>query len=123
MLVTEMNTTAIPDLEKDGNDEDVLYQKDAVFDAEISLFNYTEDIQNVTEGTTQGPRLDQKVTETSSAPRATQPLATERPCPLDCGPGGGCIIKDSINPPLCLCPLGRGGERCEKGESSKNKLN
>lgn len=111
-----MNTTALPDVENIANDEDVLYQKDAVFDAEISISNYTYD-DNVTESTTQGPRLEQKVTETSGAYRTTQPLATERPCPLDCGPGGGCIIKDNTNPPFCLCPLGRGGDRCEKGKS------
>lgn len=116
MSVTETNTTASPETEKISNDEDVLYQKDAVFDAEISISNYTEDQQNITEGTTQGPRLDQKVTETSGAPRATQPLVTERPCPLDCGPGGGCVIRDSTSPPSCLCPLGRGGDRCEKGQ-------
>lgn len=107
-----------PEIER-FEDEDILYQKDAVFDAEISISNYTDESvsqDNTTEGTTQGPRLDQKVTEISGAPRATQPLVTERPCPLDCGPGGGCVIRDSSDPPACLCPLGRGGDRCEKGQ-------
>lgn len=121
-FISELNTTSSP-VEASGtkNEEDILYQKDAVFDVEISLSNYTESNislqNNVSEGTTQGPRLDQKLTEISGAPQATEPLSTERPCPLDCGPGGGCIIKDINESPSCLCPLGRGGERCEKGSA------
>lgn len=121
MFVTELNTTASPFDIEEANSEDILYQKDAVFDAEISISNYTEtniSLHNTTESTTQEPRLYQKLTDISGAPRTTEPLVTERPCPLDCGPGGGCTIRDGSEQPSCLCPLGRGGERCEKGLSA-----
>lgn len=96
----------------------MLYQKDAVFDAQLTSVNDSGEtilFQNITESTTQGPRLEQKLTDVSGVPKATLPLATERPCPFDCGPGGGCVIENSNNLPICLCPLGKGGERCEKG--------
>lgn len=115
--ISELNSTATPPNFNTGNDiEDIIYQKDAVLDAEISLSNYTDvnsTSSNVTESTTQGPRLDQKRTENSEILKATEPLSTEKPCSLDCGPGGGCLMRDTGS--ACLCPLGRGGERCEKG--------
>lgn len=95
-----------------------MYQKDAIFDAQLTSFNESNDIallENYTESTTQGPRLEQKLTDLSGIPKVTLPLATERPCPLDCGVGGGCILENANNLPVCLCPLGKGGERCEKG--------
>ncbi|XP_017773533.1 PREDICTED: pikachurin [Nicrophorus vespilloides] len=119
----EMNSTATPPDSYNmilNNMEDVLYQKDAEFDAELSYENGTElyklVFNNGTEGTTQGPRLEQKWTEATAEGRipATAPISTERPCPLDCGPGGGCTIRGSDLEPICLCPLGRGGDRCEK---------
>lgn len=101
----------------DGND--VLYQKDAIFDAhELTFSNSsTEDNGNDSSpsSTTQGPSLEQKLTEISGVPRATLPISTEHPCPLQCGPGGGCVVSNSNGKPQCLCPLGKGGDRCEKG--------
>lgn len=114
----ESNSTLSPEqIGTDENEIDVLYQKDAVFDAHLSSINGSSEIillQNANESTTQGPRLEQKLTDTSTLPKSTLPLATERPCPLDCGSGGGCVIGSSDNLPICLCPLGKGGSRCEK---------
>lgn len=135
----EVNTTGSPleneivNIDKEyylannlNNEEDILYQKDAELDAEFSAGeNYTDiyklQFYNATESgggggggsTTQAPRLEQKLTEISTQARATAPIATERPCPLECGAGGGCVLRDAEEP-ACLCPLGRGGLRCEK---------
>lgn len=130
-----LNSTASPSDSEDlanTSEEDILYQKDAVLDIiEVGYPNTSSTetsattAQNVTsnEGggdkTTQGPSLEQKLTEVSGAPRATLPISTEKPCPLDCGPGGGCIIRYSDEQPVCLCPLGRGGDRCEKGKLNR----
>lgn len=109
-----------PETDSDDSDEDILYQKDAELDAlEIDYSNVSTPEGNPTMvemRTTQGPSLEQKLTDVSGAPRSTLPLSTERPCPLDCGPGGGCIVRNADGRPGCLCPLGRGGERCEKGK-------
>ncbi|KAJ8925428.1 hypothetical protein NQ315_009261, partial [Exocentrus adspersus] len=135
----EINSTASPpsleDLKLNGI-EDIIYQKDAVMDVlELALPNTTtpdsNDVPHVVPNyittpsyrtvnypakiyTTQGPRLEQKLTSegTPGAPRATSPISTLKPCPLDCGPGGGCSLENSEGTPMCLCPLGRGGERC-----------
>ncbi|KAJ8960123.1 hypothetical protein NQ318_003842 [Aromia moschata] len=127
----EINSTASPpsleDLKLNGV-EDIIYQKDAVMDVlEYSLPNGTAESNDIppwaadgtTAGdgridyTTQGPRLEQKLTSVGTdAPRATSPISTAKPCPLDCGPGGGCTLDDSEESPACLCPLGKGGEKC-----------
>lgn len=132
----EINSTASPpsleDLKLNGV-EDIIYQKDAVMDAlEFSLPNATsaesndipQAVPNFTTPsparanyTTQGPRLEQKLTsDGTGVPRATSPISTVKPCPLDCGPGGGCSLDNSEEAPICLCPLGRGGGRCQKGK-------
>lgn len=65
----------------------------------------------------EGPRLEQKLTSDGMGlPKVTLPLSTSRPCPLDCGPGGGCSLEYSEESPMCLCPLGKGGESCEEGK-------
>lgn len=137
-----MNSTASPpsqqDLTSNPNNnaiENIIYQKDAIIEAlEYSFPNNTSTLSNSdsneisqqinsttvspnrTNYTTQGPRLEQKVTsEQNGEPRATMPISTERPCPLDCGPGGGCVFQEVELSPVCLCPLGRGGNVCEKG--------
>lgn len=71
----------------------------------------------MTNYTTVGPRLEQKLTsDSSSVLKSTLPISTVRPCTLDCGPGGGCHVENDEEPAKCLCPLGRGGDRCEKGK-------
>nr|XP_015836790.1 PREDICTED: pikachurin [Tribolium castaneum] len=117
----EINSTVSPSTSDDlrspiQEEEDVLYQKDAVFDALELISNVSTETSNLTSpsSTTQGPSLEQKLTEISGVPRATLPISTERPCPLDCGPGGGCVVRNSNEEPACLCPLGRGGDRCEQ---------
>ncbi|CAH0550075.1 unnamed protein product [Brassicogethes aeneus] len=122
----EINSTASPlsleELQSDTR-EDVIYQKDAVMDAlEFSLSNATVDSNDVPQAppngtpfTTQGPRLEQKLTSERGVtlPRATLPISTEKPCPLECGPGGGCALgADGV--PTCLCPLGKGGPACQE---------
>lgn len=132
-MISALNSTASPsDAEDPSNnsEEDILYQKDAVLDVvEVGYPNTSSTevlAQNDTmndgggDKTTQGPSLEQKLTEVSGAPRATLPISTEKPCPLDCGPGGGCVVRYSDEQPVCLCPLGRGGDRCEKGKSEVN---
>lgn len=64
-----------------------------------------------------GPRLEQKFTSASSSVlKSTLPISTVRPCVLDCGPGGGCHAETDEEPIKCLCPLGRGGDQCERGK-------
>ncbi|XP_072391898.1 pikachurin-like [Diabrotica undecimpunctata] len=139
----EINSTASPpsleDLRYNGV-EDILYQKDAVIDVvEFSPLNLSDSKEisklsiNVTTPpssqinfTTQGPRLEQKLTsESLAASKVTKPItpsvanvtvtvSTVKPCPLDCGPGGGCSLENAEESPMCLCPLGRGGERCNE---------
>lgn len=69
----------------------------------------------------QGPRLEQKLTSDGTGlTKVTQPISTVKPCPLDCGPGGGCSLEYGDESPMCLCPLGKGGNRCREGESYKD---
>lgn len=119
--IAEYNSTAIPPSDEiEYNEIDVLYQKDAVFDIHMASTNSSADefgSYNVTLSTTQGPRLEQKLTEVPESIKTTQPLSTERLlCALDCGLGGGCAISDSKGLPACLCPLGKTGDRCDKGK-------
>lgn len=126
IIISALNSTASPsDSSEDEND--ILYHKDAVFDAlELNFVNVSTEssdrLQNASSElmvdsgkTTQGPSLEQKLTEAYEGPRSTQPISTARPCALDCGQGGSCVIGGPDELPTCLCPLGRGGERCEKG--------
>ncbi|CAH1991851.1 unnamed protein product [Acanthoscelides obtectus] len=120
--------------------EDILYQNDAVISAvEVSLNNTesneipqreSNDIPNYvsnftttapsTNYTTQGPRLEQKATsDGTGVPKVTMPISLSKQqklCLLDCGPGGGCSLDEAEDEPVCLCPLGRGGQRCEEGK-------
>lgn len=122
-----MNGTTIShgDNEKEG--EDILYQKDASFSAElaVALGSNASELSDPSstpgpEVTTQSPNLEQKVPPGSSLPKATQSLSTvtpEAPCVRDCGLGGSCALDD-VTPgtQFCECPLGRGGDYCEKGK-------
>lgn len=95
---------------------------------EFTLSNVTEESNDILEGssnatssfsnfTTQGPRLEQKLTpDGTTVPRATLPISIEKLCPLDCGPGGGCSLGVGDEQPKCLCPLGKGGKGCEEGK-------
>ncbi|CAH1394296.1 unnamed protein product [Nezara viridula] len=90
----ELNTTMEPERVELEMGEDVLYQKDASFSAEIVL------------GTSQSPDLEQKYPETTPRPTgATESLI--EPC-LDCGQGL-CLTE----PPRCQCPLGKVGPHCK----------
>nr|CAH7733930.1 unnamed protein product [Callosobruchus chinensis] len=125
--------------------EDILYQNDAVISAvEVSpnisdsneipqqesneIPNYTSNLTTTAPSkanyTTQGPRLEQKATsEGIGVAKVTMPITISKqqiPCLLDCGPGGGCSLDEAEEEPMCLCPLGRGGERCEEGKSKCN---
>ncbi|XP_060522277.1 pikachurin [Cylas formicarius] len=130
----EMNSTVSPPSLEDLK-LDIIYQKDAVMDAVESSFpnasgaarGYdSNEIPQIDANssaltaekiifTTVGPRLEQKLTsDGSNVLRVTLPISTARPCPLDCGPGGGCRSDAEGLPSKCLCPLGRGGDSCEK---------
>lgn len=99
-----------------------MYQKDAVLDiSEVNenvTFGDSNDIPNIqiSDITTQGPSLEQKLTEVSSEDdkRTTASISTTRPCILECGVGGLCV-RDSQGEQTCLCPLGRGGDNCSEG--------
>ncbi|XP_056640683.1 pikachurin [Diorhabda sublineata] len=133
----EINSTALPpsieDLRYSNAIKDILYQKDAVIDVvEFSPKNMT-DTSEISKSpsekinfTTQGPCLEQKMTsESSTASKSTKPVtpppadnvsvttSTVKACSLDCGPGGGCSLENLDDSPMCLCPLGRGGDRCD----------
>lgn len=116
-------------------EEDILYQKDASFSAELDT---SGDIRGnsvlsspkadgvekkVQFLTTQSPNLEQKVPgSTASDGHTTESLraADTTPCLLDCGVGGSCTFEplDPSRPgqQRCQCPLGRGGDHCETGE-------
>nr|CAI5864976.1 unnamed protein product [Callosobruchus analis] len=123
--------------------EDILYQNDAVISAvEVSpnntdsndipqresneipnyISNLTTTAPSKANYTTQGPRLEQKATSDGiGLAKVTMPISISKqpkPCLLDCGPGGGCSLDEAEDEPVCLCPLGRGGEGCEEGESN-----
>ncbi|XP_050295115.1 pikachurin [Anthonomus grandis grandis] len=118
-----VSTQSIDDLKLD-----LIYAKDAEIEAvEISFPNASSDSNEIlqnwssfqaasgTNFTTLGPRLEQKViSESSIKLKSTQPISAIRTCHLDCGPGGGCHIEEDAEYPKCLCPLGRGGDKCEK---------
>ncbi|XP_075217484.1 pikachurin-like [Lycorma delicatula] len=91
----ELNTTMEPMLRDDLEEEDILYQKDASFSAELDP------------GTTsQGPNLEQKVPTTEGVRHPTA-----APCLLDCVAGGVCTTDQGTQ--RCQCPLGRAGPTCE----------
>lgn len=138
----ELNSTTSPaeqDMTGMNNDEDVLYQKDAIFDAELNFPNYTDYYSgqiaalavaatNATDSDTAQKSTAPTVTVSAihspsstvhedSTASQTPPASTPKPCTLDCGPGGGCVIGgEDGTTETCLCPLGRGGDRCEKGK-------
>ena len=107
-------------------EEDILYQKDASFSAELDTSNdlsvlpspTVEDTEKKVQFvTTQSPNLEQKVpSSTGSDGHTTESLrATDvTPCLLDCGPGGACAVDPGIQ--RCQCPLGRGGYHCDTGK-------
>ncbi|CAG9821107.1 unnamed protein product [Phaedon cochleariae] len=130
----EINSTASPPSLEDLNlhgIKDILYQKDAVMDVlEFTISNSTDStdtneipqhpvnltmpLSNKLVYTTQSPRLDQKLTSDGSVVwNVTKSLSTMKPCQLDCGPGGGCSLDNVEETPMCLCPLGRGGDKCD----------
>lgn len=127
-------------------DASISAQLSISLDTTISNDNFSSMYQSnesnsVYEYTTQSPNLEQKVPSMSKHEKqqSTQPMesmhfhsqtttklsnttklrtTTETPaCPLECGPGGQCV-RDELAPGLlkCLCPLGRGGNLCEKGK-------
>lgn len=94
----EMNSTTP---ESGIPEEDVLYQKDASFSAELDS---SAPVRFVT--TSQSP------TAASVPPPPPPPSPTPAPCTLDCGGGGACVVQDNGGP-RCQCPLGRGGPHCD----------
>ncbi|XP_044746396.1 pikachurin [Coccinella septempunctata] len=120
----EINSTVVPSTSPQTkvNYSDVLYQKDAVLDISEIDENVTladsNDIPNVeiSDITSQGPSLEQKLTEVSSddEKRTTASISTTGPCILDCGLGGLCVRSNARAKQTCLCPLGRGGDFCKE---------
>jgi hypothetical protein len=131
----EMNTTTETIVEEE---EDIIYQKDASFSAELDTSGdvrgnsvisppTVDDVEKKVQFlTTQSPNLEQKVPgSTPSDGHTTESLraADTTPCLLDCGVGGSCTSEpvDLSGPgqQRCQCPLGRGGNRCESGKYRK----
>lgn len=119
-------------------EEDILYQKDASFSAELDTSGdvrgnivlpspTSEDTEKKVQFvTTQSPNLEQKVpSSTGSNEQTTESLRVTDvvPCLLDCGVGGSCAMDavDSDRPgeQRCQCPLGRGGRHCQAGQLQK----
>lgn len=117
-------------------EEDILYQKDASFSAELDTSGdvrgnsvlpsaTVEEVEKKVQFvTTQSPNLEQKVpSSTADDEHTTESLRVTDvvPCLLDCGVGGSCTMDtvDSKNSGVqrCQCPLGRGGSHCETGQS------
>jgi hypothetical protein len=116
-------------------EEDILYQKDASFSAELDTSDdirgnnvlypamADEVAKKVQFLMTQSPNLEQKVPgSTPSDGHTTESLraADMAPCLLDCGVGGSCTLEpvDPSRPSQqhCRCPLWRGGKHCETGK-------
>lgn len=109
-----MNTTMETLLDPE---EDILYQKDASFSAELD----TNDASDV--AITSPPNAVQFVTSPSPSLEQRASVFDEndgRPteglnvCSWDCGQGGLCTIEGGRQ--RCQCPLGRGGQRCDEGK-------
>jgi hypothetical protein len=117
------------------DEEDILYQKDASFSAELDTSGdirgnnilypaMADEVEKKVQFlTTQSPNLEQKVPgSTPSDGHTTESLraADMAPCLLDCGVGGSCTVEavDTSRPSQqrCQCPLGRGGNHCETGK-------
>ncbi|KAK9877465.1 hypothetical protein WA026_018573 [Henosepilachna vigintioctopunctata] len=123
----EVNASASPPPPARVEASQLIYQKDAIFDAfEITQNSSLTPIdtnevpghleEDVSNGTTQGPNLEQKFTVVSrsqDAERTTAAISTEAPCVMDCGSGGLCTRKRS-GEQGCFCPLGRSGEGCKE---------
>jgi hypothetical protein len=116
-------------------EEDILYQKDASFSAELDTSGdvrgnnvlpsptVEEMEKKVQFVTTQSPNLEQKVpSSTGSDEHTTESLRAMDmvPCLLDCGVGGSCTMdavdSDRSGAQRCQCPLGRGGSHCQTGQ-------
>ncbi|XP_018328441.1 pikachurin [Agrilus planipennis] len=110
----ELNSTISPS-ESDINDNklgNVLYQKGAEVDIGLSVANGTL-YSNFTLNSTSV--VDSLTTDfETTMPTPSSSTTTEHTCYLDCGPGGGCVLKEPYFQPTCLCPLGKGGDRCDK---------
>ncbi|KAJ8884254.1 hypothetical protein PR048_016111 [Dryococelus australis] len=110
-----MNSTMEPAADED---EDILYQKDASFSAELESAGLERKVQFVT---TLSPNLEQKVPSSSGERQTTESLgmagSSPAPCSLDCGPAGVCLAEPPAGLQRCQCPLGRGGPLCASGKS------
>ncbi|XP_049831472.1 pikachurin-like [Schistocerca gregaria] len=123
----EMNTTdsslagvhgpLVAPLAAGDRDEDVLYQKDASFSAELAAGPVPAPAVSFV-GDALQPQPQPQPLAAGSTAASTTPTptpTTAAPCTLDCGSGGTCVQPAEGSPPgqRCQCPLGRGGPRCE----------
>lgn len=123
-MCLELNSTMEPMLPEDVDQdlgEDILYQKDASFSAQLDL-GPQPDVE-VTQTTTTSTEAETTSTTTTAASsqavqfmtsRESDPGTTPSPCELDCAAGGQCTLEGGVN--RCQCPLGRSGATCDTGE-------
>ncbi|XP_026467797.1 pikachurin-like [Ctenocephalides felis] len=126
----ELNSTSVLHLETEIDDgQDIIYQKDSSFSAELDIsLDTSNDINSIYSNqqpikadyadiTTNGPGLEQKVPRSSSASESTVSLSTSTAaptiqCSLQCRAGGLCVNdKDQQR---CQCLLGKGGTLCDE---------
>ncbi|XP_054277202.1 pikachurin isoform X2 [Macrosteles quadrilineatus] len=120
----ELNTTMEPMLLQQEAEadigEDILYQKDASFSAELDTGSNNEENVETTTGSSTSSSVSSVATSTitSTTVQAVQfvtssPLSdvTSSPCTLECAAGGQCTLEAGVH--RCQCPLGRSGQTCE----------
>ncbi|XP_046662292.1 pikachurin [Homalodisca vitripennis] len=119
----ELNTTMEPMLHEELDQdigEDILYQKDASFSAELEIGTETEEPESSTVLSSTGTSTTIQAVQFLTTPGTQDPAATSRepeppstgsPCLLDCSAGGQCTLEGGVH--RCQCPLGRTGQTCD----------
>lgn len=126
-VLLEVNSTMEPmpeDVEQDLG-EDILYQKDASFSAQLDLGPPQPEAGDaLTQPSSTMSTVAAAMTGTTAASSQAVQFMTSRdpdsgttlsPCELDCAAGGQCTLEGGVN--RCQCPLGRSGTTCDTGES------
>lgn len=113
--------------------EDILYQKDASFSAELDSGVELEDSSQSTSSSTTTTIVAVRFVTTTSKLNSEHKLpltsreidellstTTSAPCLLDCSAGGQCTSEGATH--RCQCPLGRSGTTCDTGTLVKKVL-
>lgn len=128
---SELNSTMEPmpeDVEQDLG-EDILYQKDASFSAQLDLgppqpeagdaLTQPSSTMSTVAGTTGTTAASSQAVQFMTSRDSDSSGTTLSPCELDCAAGGQCTLEGGVN--RCQCPLGRSGATCDTGESTNHR--